>query len=226
MVEFLSWLWAQAGKVFYWFGDNFYYLLNFIFSLPGLIVATANNLIQSALANVQGLLNYLYTLVIAAYQLASSVVSGIVDYVNRKIQETLVFIQGLKQSILDVVTGWIAVVRTGINQFVLIVRDGLLAIIQGISGELRNWVTFSFGWIINLRDRILSLLSLLTPQRINAIINFVTTWLQTVIAFFTNPLIFILDIIQPKIISFVCYVIAWGLGTTKYELPKSQSWKD
>lgn len=226
MLEFLAWIWSQAGKVYYWFGENFYWLLNFIFSIPFLIASTANTLIQSALANLRGLLDYIYGLALAAYNVAISYGNAIYQYINQRIQEAINFLQGVRQSIIDYVNNLIVTVRNGISSFVLTVRDNVILFLTGLLNELRTWVTNSFAWVLAIRDRILNLLALLTPQRITAIISFVTTWLQAVIAFFTNPLVFIFDIIQEKFISFLCYVIAWSLGTVKYDLPKKQAWKE
>ena len=225
MTSFLSWVWAQAYKVYIWFGDGFHSLYTAALNAWEWAYDLANEAYVKAR-------QYAYEL----FQLAGTVAGITVEWVLQKIRDArdgliedilAIYdwvqyqIDNLRNIYVDFVTGLV----NGVKGLIVAARDFTRTLVTNALNYLRDWVNTLFGWVLNLKDRIIQLLSLLTTQRINAIIAFLTNWLNTVITFFQNPLGFILDVIQAVFVSFLCYVLAWSLGTTKYELPKQAPWK-
>jgi len=225
MTLFLAWIYAQAAKAYTWFGNSFNTFLNAVSNAWNWAVTQANNAYVNAV-------NYAYNQVVAA----KANLIGYVDWLSNRITT-------LKQNVSDDLLGlsnWIewkisqiqsridSIVSVSLTEIFSIVdtsRNWLIAFIGGQIGWVVDWVSNNFGWVLNIRSAVISLLSMLTTDNVNRILNFLNAWLNTITLFFQNPLVFILDLIQPMVLAFLSYVLAFALGTTKYELPNIPPWR-
>ncbi len=225
MTAFIAWVFAQANKVYLWFGSAFWELYNAVSNAYNWAVHFAGNALNSAI-------NYAYNLFLNV----RNDVRGLFDWVISQITR----IRNDLADDFNSLTDWVRFQLTNISGIVSpLISNGLQSLynfidgiplsirnfIQNIVADIKSFINTSFGWILNIRERVFSLLDLLTPDRINSLLAFLQNWLNTIVLFFQNPLIFIFDLIREQFIPFVCFVLAWSLGTIKYDLPKSPPWR-
>jgi len=226
MTSFLSWVYNQAAKVYDWFGNSYNTLRNAAANAWNWAVTQANNAYNNAIS-------YAYDLFKSIGNAASLTASWVLSQISNAVDSVSEDIAGL----FDWVSYQISLVNSAASRLIYDLLNGVYASIDNIQAGIiglvdrsiqyvYDWVTSGFGWILDIRDRLLSLLSVFDPSNISLLLNFLSTWLNTIVEFFHDPLGFILGVIQPKIISFLCYVIAWAMGTTLYDLPTSPTWKD
>jgi hypothetical protein len=226
MTNFLNWVYSQANKIYDWFGTSYYTLKN-----------AAANAWNWAVSQAQAAYN---SAVIYVLSVKISILSTITTYVNWlqvKINDLRTNFYEDLIDIFDWVEWKFDQVRDLVNLYVSDAIGNISAVLNNIYDTVLGWIqeTFdrlwtrvmdAFGWVLNVRDRIFALLEYISLDKLQILYHFLNTWLQAVILFFQNPLIFILDVIQERFISFLCYLLAWGLGTTKYDLPNKTPWKD
>lgn len=225
MTSFLSWIYAQAAKIYDWFGSGYNTFRNAAANAWNWAVTKSNEALNAAK-------QYAYQL----FQLVGNVAGLTVDWVLRQIQNVR---NGLLEDIaglfdwaeyqIELMRGYAQTivnnVINGVYAYITSVSDWLQSIIQSGMDWVVDWVSNGFGWALSIRDRLLQILSVINIDTLQLLINFAHSWLQTIILFFQNPLGFIFDVIQEKFVSFLCYVLAWSLGTTKYDLPSAPPWK-
>ena len=225
MTAFIAWVYAQANKVYQWFGNSFNTLYNGALNAWKWAVEQSKNAYSQAIA-------YAFNL----FKQVGQVAGLTVDWVLGQIQQA---IKGISEDVLGLFN-WVEYKFSQVSAIASSVIGGFINNVYAYIESTKQWVITLFdnsiayaqqfindalGWLLSIRDKLFQVLTLLTPERIQALLSFLTTWLNAVVLFFQNPLIFILDVIREKFISFVCYVIAWGLGTTKYDLPNEAPWK-
>jgi phage-related protein len=226
MTTFLAWVYAQANKVYDWFGNAYYDLKN--------AAANAWNwAVSQASAAYTAARNYAYSLLLSVQGGITSSIDWLLNKISEVRNSLLEDIAGLFDwveykfnSIRDLVSDVVWDVLGNINEFVNDVRNEIINILNQTSDWLYGWVNDNFGWVNDLRGAITDIINLFSVDVFMMLVNFVTTWRDAILNFFSNPVSFILDVIQDKFIGFMSYVLAWALGTTKYDLPKNQPWKD
>lgn len=225
MFELLSWLYSQYQKVYLWFGNTFYTAYNNALNMMNWIITYATNAYNNAKT-------YAYNLFLDF----RSDLSGFIDWVNWQIKS-------LQSNILEDVTGlrdwieWKLSTITGLIQpIVTNSLQSLYNFIIGVPDAIRNWVrdriaeTSQFinsqlDWIHSLKQWLLYVSQALSIPSLSDLLATFNRIKSAVLPFLDNPLIFILDIIQPLFVSFLCYVIAWSLGTVESDLPKNAPWR-
>jgi phage-related protein len=226
MTSFLAWVYAQANKVYDWFGSTYYTLKHAAASAWNWAVEQAANAYNAAV-------NY-------AYHLLQTVQSGItssIDWLLGKIAD-------VRNSLLEDISGlfdWVEYKFNSIRDLVVNIVNDILGGLWGLIDDARNfasllfdnllawvvtWVMDNFGWVLNVRDAIFNLLEIFNPSTWNDVIEMLSGWKNTVLKFIENPIDFIFGVIQDKILAFLDYVIGWALGTIKYDLPAGRTWKD
>lgn len=226
MTAFLSWVYAQASKVYDWFGNTYYAAKNAVENAWNWAVTQAQNALSAARS-------YAYNLLMQAQ-------GGITNAISWLQQQ----VQDIRNGIYEDITAfedWVAYKLSQVGQFAtdvfwaaidsvrnfaVSIQDGLTWIIENSVNAVYNFISSSFGWVLSFRDDIIRLVDLFSPSMVQSIISFFTGGINTVLSFIANPIDFIFDIITPKFISFLCYVLAWSLGTTNQELPTNPTWKD
>lgn len=225
MTAFLSWVFAQAAKVYDWFGNTYYTLKNAAVNAWDWAVSKAQDAYNDAVAYIIGIKQNIYSTIQSNLDW---LVSKINDLRSGVIDDLLALYDWL-----DVKFGQVKGLVTEYVNDALSSLDGLLTSIQNTINALLtnglNWlwqkVTDTYNWVLVIKSQVLNLLTVVNPAKLQALYLFINTWLNTLTLFFSNPLIFVLDLMQAKFTSFLCYVLAWSLGTTKYELPSKAPWK-
>jgi hypothetical protein len=226
MTIFLAWVYAQSPKVYSWLGNSFNTLYNGALNAWNWAFNQASNAYNNAV-------NYAYN----AAQNVRAVLMGYVDWLSDRIIdlrnnviEDLLSLSGWVEWKLGqlpyLINSAINVVWSWIDNAVDAVRNDLNWLIDNSINYVLAWVSNNFSWVFAFKDFVNNILSMLTTDNINALLNMLNQWRTTGLLFFNNPLGFILDIIQAQVLGFLSYVIAWALGTTKYELPNTPPWKN
>lgn len=226
MTTFLNWVYAQASKVYDWFSSSYYTLRNNAANAWNWAVSQANAALSAARSY--------------AYDIARQVTGGITSsidwlknqltYLRRDVLDDLTGlydwveykIRQIQSLTVDDVLNWI---RSEIR-FVYDLFNSAIAYINQQKDYIVSQFISSFGWINDLRSFINNLVNTFTNNLLKNIISFFNLDLSFILALIQNPKGIILDIIQKDFISFLCFILAYGLGTTKYDLPKSPTWKD
>ena len=226
MSTFLSWVYAQASKVYDWFGSAYYTLRNAATNAWNWAVSQANaaldaarsyayDLLRSAQGGITSAINWLQSQIANIRQGIYEDITALSDWVEWKISQVGTF---------AVNEFWDAI--SDVRSFVDNVINGVINLSHTLTDALRNEINYAFGWINNIRSSLLNIIALLTVDKIQVLLSFLGSGLSAIMNFINNPLTFILDVIQPRFISFLCFVIAHALGTTKYDLPNTPTWKD
>lgn len=226
MQSFLSWVYNQAEKVYDWFGDGYYWLRDAAASALDWAVDEASKALSAAQSY--------------AYNLINNIVDDFwnaIDWLTSKFDD-------LRQGVIDdisSVTDWVTDKMERIGDFTIDLFwstiDNISRMISDVDSTIRlliddtinyifGWVSDTYDWILNIRDYLFTLIDTFTSSLLSAIIHFFNHQLMKLTDFIDDPVNFIFDIISEKFISFLCYVIALAIGTTKYELPNRPPWKD
>ena len=225
MTAFLAWIYAASAKVYAFFGSAFTSLYN-----------GALNAWTWAVNQAQSALNSATTYAFNAVNAAKATLNNYLDLLNNKVNV-------IRDSLIDDIIGlsdWVVWKLGTLGnlalEFVDALRNELYNFIQAVRDDV-NWLRESainyvidllysnFGWVLDVRDAIMGVLSLMNSENINILFSFLYTWLNTVIAFFQNPLGFLFDVMQPLFLQYVEYMIAMALGTTVYEMPTNPFWR-
>lgn len=180
----------------------------------------------------------------AAIAVAQSLLSGVYNTVQGWINSIWAYLGGLVSQILSWVNSTVSNIYNWIMSQVYAIRDWLVGLyyqaigfinsiypwVQGIINSalqgLMTWVLNQFNWVLGLYSFLMNLLSIFSPVNIQKFLDFLGRIYPELVLFLQNPIYYILDLIKDKFISFFCAVIAYGFGTTKYELPPFMSWKN
>jgi phage-related protein len=225
MTTFLAWIYAQAYKFYDWFGSSYDTLKNAAANAWNWAVTKANeaynnarsyayNLLNSYKVTVNNSINWLEDWIADVYDGLREDITGLFDWVEYKFSQ-------VKDFAVDAFWDAIDAVKQTINN----VKNNLTSIINNGLDLVRAWVTNAYGWLLTLRDSITKLIQTFTPAKISELFAMLDASKKQALLFFDNPVIFIFDLIQDKILDFLDYVIAWGLGTVKYDLPTERPWR-
>lgn len=225
MTAFLNWIYSQASKVYDWFGNSYYTAKNAAVNAWNWAVTKAGEAFQSAVdwawteinkarVYAAGLVQQVYQSVVRIRDGLESDLLAFIDWVQWKFSTLSDYASGLINNISD-----------GIYDYIISVRGELLSVLNGVREWLWSQVNDAFGWLVNLRERLVNLVSVFTQERLNDLLSFLSNGLHTLTIFFQNPVVFILDVVQEHVLEFLAYVIAWSLGTTIYELPNNKPWR-
>lgn len=225
-MSILTFLADQAGKVLAWFGDKFWTLYNGALNAWAWAVDRASKAFTDAV-------NW------AWYQIQniSEDLSGVIDWVQDELgqlqgnvyewaRDALGSFQAWAVSWINYLSGQVAAIGAEVGNVYNQVVAGVSGWIAAQVEVARRWVSDTFGWILSIRTQVVGLVAALTPDKLAAILDLVNRRAAQIATFFDDPLQFILDVIQPKVLTFLSYVIAYALGSTKYTLPNMPKWRD
>lgn len=225
MTAFLSWVYAQATKVYDWFGSSYQSLRNAAAHAWDWAVSQAQAAFNAAV-------NY-------AYEILQQVRGGItasIDWIVQQIQNVrdnlIEDITGLfdwveykLSSIRDIIWSVIQTVIDDIGTWVNDARDLAVSLFENVVAWVQSYVWDAFGWVENIRDRLFEILSIFDPDNFRALLVTIEKIKSDLLLFLDNPVVFIFDILWEKFLAFLSFVLAHALGTTKYELPNTPPWK-
>lgn len=225
MTAFLSWIFAQAGKVYDWFGDEYYSLRQ-----------AAANAWTWAVQNAQSAYNNAIGYAWQVFQGAENDIHGLYDWVTWQIQNISQQLSPLIQSIEQTVTAWFDARLQDVWTFIQSVQSGIQSTAAQITTNIQAWVnslipniitlaTNAFGWLIPIRVVIEAIASLFNPDNIGKLVKLFGDWWQTLTLFLDNPTGFIFDLLSKDFLSFLSWLLAWALGTTENDLPTQTPWR-
>lgn len=225
MSTFLNWVYAQANKVYDWFGNTYYTLKNAAANAWNWAVSKAQEAyfnaidwaysqVQAARVYVIGLINHAQTILTDITNGIKDDLLGLFDWVEYKFNTLGDFTRSLIQGALS-----------GFQGFIESVRLELINVISGSLEWINTQLTTLNNWINPIREKLFEIITVFTSSRIQSIINFLDSGLNTFLILINNPVVFILDLLEDKIVSYLCYVLAWALGTTSQDLPTFKTWR-
>lgn len=225
MTQFLAWLWTFAYQVYQWFGVHFNDYLNRILSIGsqvGVIVTdTVNATVQWLLAKVNGIisdLNGLFDWV--SYQVSqirddfSRDLNGLFDWVTYQIEQ-------VKHIQLPDVSGLLSELWTYVENIPASIQQWVLDRIA----DVRNAILDSFGWVQSAYEYITGLIDNIPFDLFPQIVDFFRNGYVNIKAFLDNPVVFIFDLLRETFVSFLCFVLAYALGTTISDIDLTPPWR-
>jgi hypothetical protein len=220
----LTWLIEQATKVYYWFGEQFWTLVNKVIQLPADLASWVGGLINDAETTISGWINDVYTWAGGAFDGVKTWAQGIVD--------------NAYNSIVTWVNGLLTDINGAIDTAKYWVYDQAVAMVNGVIGFINQTIT-NFGtaiqgvqgWVIGLLkpyqdiyNGLVALLNFFTPDVLRKIGDLVHTIYTFITDFMSDPMGFILSIVWKRIFDLICYGLGYGLGSVKYTLPPLPDW--
>lgn len=226
MAQFLSWLYGIANAVYAWFGSQFYYYLNVVENVLNWIVDKANETYQNAI-----------TWAYARIRELNEDVNGLFDWViyqfdnfkNSILEDLSNLYDWVVYQVNNIPLPDISWIEQRLNDFadwVNSIPDNLQNWVWERITEFQSWVWDNFGWVRDAYDYLTGLFSSIPFDLFGMVNDFFTNDLPNIKLFLSNPAMFILDLLWPKIISALCFIIAHALGTIQDDLPFTPPWKD
>jgi len=226
MTAFLAWVFSQANKVYDWFGDGYHDLKNTVVNTLAWILyyagqvltsayAYAYNLVNKITGDIQNVYDYVTWRINQAWNGLLEDIRGVYDWVEYRLSG----INGIVQSILSGI--W-----QSITDFVFSLTNGLHLLINNSIQWIYDFIDNNFGWINDIRGAVLDLLSIFSVDTFVMLANFITQWRDAILSFFSDPVGFIFDVIQGKVLTFLDYVLGWALGAVDNDLDPNPTWKD
>jgi hypothetical protein len=226
MTQFLAWVYAQANKVYDWFGTTYYTLKHAAASAWDWAVSQAQNAYNAAVSYAYNLLQSVRGGISSSIDWLLSKIAEVRDGLVEDINAVFDWIESVRNTIIDLLRSTInqAIdwLRTEINS----ARDLASLLFDNLLAWVITWVMDNFGWVLSMRDNLFGLFEIFNPSTWTDTLELISSWKNTLVKLIENPIDFIFGVIQNTILSFLDYVIGWALGTTKYDLPKNQPWKD
>lgn len=226
MTAFLSWLLGVASKVYDWFGNAYYSLRNAASNAWNWAVSQAQNAISTAQAYALSLLHQINVTINNVILLFESKLGDIRQGFIDDINAVYSWVDYRLAQIGSISTQWIIDAINSVRDFIQFNIDVINNTVQSIQENILTYVSSWISWLFEIRDQLINLINIFNPSFLAKIIDFFSRTITGMYLFFDNPVVFILDIIQAYFIAFLCYVVAWALGTTKYDLPVNPPWKD
>lgn len=225
MATFLSWLYGVAGRVYAWFGDAFAQLYS------GALNAWTWASTQAAAA-LQNAKSYAFSL----YQSFVSDLSGLTNWVSYQLDQLKNSIQSLTSVTYTDVVSWINAqiqsVMPTINAaysyalgLVNALRNDLTAFARSLINDAINAVLAGFNWITGIRKSITDLVTTLTPSVVTGLVNFFNKQLAQISQFLSDPVTWLMDMLQLDLINAILWLIAIGMGATNSDLPNTPPWR-
>jgi len=224
MWSFLSWIWGQATKAYALFG----YLWDRIKDAAQNAYSWAVNKAAEALSAAKSFAIELQ------YALRASVVTwidSVRDTLTALIAAARAYTLSLYNTAVAYVNTKIAAIPGAVNTAITAVKAWVINLIDGAEAAIRTWVLAIVGVInaaLTQLQGFLPLLgnlqTLLTPARFGRLADLLNRIYFIMAAFVTNPLGFIYSLLRSTFQSFLCFALAYGLGTVESELPPWPQW--
>lgn len=225
MTTFLNWVFAQANKVYDWFGSAYYTLKNAAANAWNWAVDRAREAYQNAINWSYNQLLSVKTTLTGSIAWLQQTVYTIRDGLMDDLSSFIDWVTWKFNTLGDYASSLVNQALSGITSTINWLTNNVQVLIDNAVNWVWSRVMEALDWVISLRDRLLNLVTVFTTDRLSALLAFLSTGLNTITTFFANPVVFILDVIQEHVLGFLAYVIAWSLGSTKTDLPNDRPWR-
>lgn len=224
MTAFLTWVYNQAEKVYTWFSDRFWSLYNAALNAWDWAMDWAAWALDAAKDWTWGIIREVYYDLTSLYDWVSYRFNNLANYIIPLVEQAIGSVIGwLNNQIawltdrLDSLTDWVSLTVSK-------VKTDLIAFFNSLMAGFRSDILSAWGWLTAIKTQLLGLIAAFTPDLIPSIVNFIKSYYALTVQFFTNPVKFIYDLVSASVVAFLSYLVAKGLGSVKYELPKPPSW--
>lgn len=217
---FLSWLFDRGGRVLTWFGDEFDNFLNTVTNTWHWITTQASQAYSNAVAWAGTEINHAFTTLSTVAKALEQGLKDAITYINTQIQQVTA---SLGVTLANVINTINATIQSIFNTLSGYITDAKVYLITLLNNTIHNLILSLDGWFNDTLAKVpllQFLLTLLTPQgqsKLTLLINDLFTNLQ---AFSANPIGFILSSIWGVFLSFLSWVLGYGLGTTNRDMPE------
>jgi hypothetical protein len=226
MTEFLSWLYGVASFVYQWFGSNFGSYVHIVANVWNWIVDTANDTYQAAINKAREYVQDAYDDINGLFDWVTyqfeNFTNGVLEDLSNLYDWVVYQIENIPIIELPNIQGMIDSVYEYINS----IPEQLYNWFWDRVSEIYNWVWDNFGWVNGAIDYLQGLINSLPFDLFTVVREFIDNTYPIVKEFFDNPVETIFDLVQEKIVSSLCYILAYALGTTTKELPIQPPWKE
>lgn len=220
----LEWLVSRFMLVYDWFGNSYWTIRAFIFSLPSLL----NSIIQLVGGGIQALVQHIAAAIINFY---NANIAPVIQNILNTIAAQGGIIGYLRSLVENFIAGMVARLIQLRNEIVLWAVNTYNAWITRIATTITSFIAAHLPTILAFLDFkrkydawLASVINKITPFQLGEILQWYSQVKPNVVAFASNPLGFIFDILWSKGIEFLCYLLGYGLGTIKYQLPNKPNW--
>jgi hypothetical protein len=222
--QFLAWLFAQINKVIDWFSDNYWNLkqgaenaLDWAWNYANWALDRAKDWATGELAKLRVLAEDLYE---AGSNYSQSLFSWLRNEVNRLYNMSDAALHHAK----DYLSGLINDAYNRGVSFATSKLDGLKSFASGLVEGAKTEVKGLFNPLLVLKPVSSFLVSLANPANASKLTTLLGDKFETFVLFTKDPVRFILGLLWPKMTSFLCYLLAYGFGTVKDDLPPVPDW--
>lgn len=224
MAQFLSWLYSQASRAYEILGWLYSSVRDAALHAYSWAVGKAAEALSQARSFATGLRDGLNASLRAWVAGIKTAIDALItqarayalELYNKSlawINDRIAWLKGISQAGIDALQAW------------------AISFVGGVIQSVRDWVQAQYslllGWLKELQ-KYLPLLSdlrtLLTPTAFTRLNDFITRMYGLLFFLVNDPLVFIYSYIRATFQSFLCFALAYGLGTVEAELPPWPQW--
>jgi hypothetical protein len=223
-VDFLNWLWQQIDKVLQWFGDDYKNFINTVLNIWKWVIQEATIVYNNAVTYVTGVINDVIAFINDEVTYLSQYAS---DLFNEVYNYAVTVYNKAMQAVKDAIA-WLTTLATNFYNAAVKKIAEAIATVEAWANALLDAaiqaVTNLFKPLLVLKPVLDLLLKLTTGNIVTILISLAQTFYSEIVAFFNDPIGFMLSLIWTQFITFLCYALGYGLGSIKYQLPAIPAW--
>ena len=190
-----GWAVAEAAKVL---GVAY----NYVDSKTNGLLSTVSNWLAKQYYELRDYIVYVREYLISQY-------NGLTGWINARVQDAINFASSVTQSVQNIAARWVADLQNTVAGWIQDVRNYAAAVTLAVQNNLLGLLSQVNSDLAKIKEIVNSVNSAGTPI------------LGT---FITNPFGFILAYVWSTFQDLLCYGLAYGLGSIKYDLPPLPDW--
>ena len=222
---FLNWVYAQVNKVIDWFSNEYWTLrdgaahaLDWAWNYANWALNTAKTWALGELAKLRSLAEDLYE---AGSNFTQSLFKWLYNEVNRLIGLADAALHEAKAYLIGLVS---AAYANAVN-LANTLYDNAKAFARLLVDAAKSEAKSLYSPLLVLKPVLSFLTSLGSPAQSSKLLTLIGSLYETLALLCNDPIKFILNLLWPKMTSYLCYLIAYGLGTVHDDLPPIPQWK-
>jgi hypothetical protein len=225
-IDFLNWLWSRILSVLDWFGDEYSNLVHNVRNIWTYAQNWGLWAYNTALNDVREWVNAIYVNI-------ASGISGTIDFINSLINDVRGDITVTRIKIVVAEAAAERYANDKIGEVIQNVTTGFNGYVDAKIRDLVNNINIFLDSSLNPFKPILSLVNVVDKlifitggNVFNRIIVIINTDFSVMVMIVNNPIGFIFNIIEPKLLGYLSWLLAYALGTTVEELPPKPDWNN